>query len=233
MCPCTTSEALPLRRLKLCDADSRCRVGFLLSKGVTLEEAHHAMCAVGVPPEVAAAAAAAAAAAVAAPACSSAASVVPAKASSASFWRRLLVAGTAAVGAWSAWNLYGEAVVKWGSGMIQWLEGGGEAAADASHVQQLLQQHRDDLDELDSSFISPSALNAPPLPSSSRITLQGNAWVDEGAELQQLPTHVASPLERNERALQAEALKVRCRGAGRCCALLICYILTPSLAVPR
>ncbi len=199
---------------------------------MTLEEAHHAMCAVGVPPEAAAAAAVAAAGA--APACSSATSAVPAKASGTSFWRRLLVAGTGVVGAWSAWNLYGDAVVKWGSGMMQWLEGGAEAAADASDVQQLLRQHREDLDQLDSSFISPSALNAPPLPSSSRITLQGNVWVDEGAELQQLPsrapTHVASPLERDERLLQAEALKVRCWGAGRCCALLI---LTPSLAVPR
>ncbi len=160
------------------------------------------MLAVGVPQDAAAAAAAAAATSGAA----LADRTVSSEPNKPSFWRRLLVIGTGMAGAWSAWSLYGDSVVKWGSGMMQWLEIGGEAAADEQ------QQHL--ADQLGSAIASPVASDIPLHPSSSRIVLRGNAWVDEGCDQQQqhqqrvAPSHQASSTEHNERLLQAEALKV-------------------------
>ncbi len=175
------------------------------------------MLAVGVPQDAAAAAAAAAAATSGAALADRAVSSEPNKPS---FWRRLLVIGTGMAGAWSAWNLYGESVVKWGSGMMQWLEIGGEAAADEQ------QQHL--ADQLSSAVASPVASDIPPHPSSSRMVLRGNAWVDEGCDQQQQqprvePSHQASSTEHNERLLQAEALKV----THRTLRLFTCSALSP------
>ncbi len=90
--------------------------------------------------------------------------------------------------------------------MMQWLEGGGEAGADAQDMQ--LQQHS--VYQVGSSFVSPEVPEAAhPLPS-SRSALHGSLRIDEGNEQQQQLQTAAltSPLERHERDLQAEALKV-------------------------
>jgi hypothetical protein len=188
--------------MSYCDVLSR--IAFLLSKGLTLIEAQHAMHAVGIPPDIAAAAAAAACPPMAQP--TSAAAAIS---KSPSIWRRMLVVGTGLVGAWSAWNLYGDSVVKWGSGIVQWLEGGGEAAAQTQDEQQ--QQQQFSLDQLGASVVSPVASSAPAPFSSSRMVLRGNVWIDEVAEEQQQaipPALEGSLAEQNERKLQAEALKV-------------------------
>ncbi len=171
------------------------------------------MLAVGVPQDAAAATAAAVAAAAATSGAALADRAVLSEPNKPSFWRRLLVIGTGMAGAWSAWSLYGESVVKWGSGIMQWLEIGGEAAADEQHEQQ---QHL--ADQLGSAVASPVASDIPLYPSSSRMVLRGNAWVDEGSDQQQQQqqqqqqrvalSHQASSTEHNERLLQAEALKV-------------------------
>jgi hypothetical protein len=191
--------------MSYCDVSSR--VAFLLSKGLTLVEAQHAMHAVGIPPDIAAAAAAAACPPMAQP--TSAAAAIS---KSPSIWRRMLVVGTGLVGAWSAWNLYGDSVVKWGSGIVQWLEGGGEAAAQTQDEQQQQQQQQQfSLDQLGASVVSPVASSAPAPLSSSRMVLRGNVWIDEvAAQQQEASPHAleGSLAEQNERKLQAEALKV-------------------------
>jgi len=188
--------------LSYCDVSSR--VAFLLSKGLTLVEAQHAMHAVGIPPDIAAAAAAAACPPMAQP--TSAAAAIS---KSPSIWRRMLVVGTGLIGAWSAWNLYGDSVVKWGSGIVQWLEGGGEAAAQTQDQQ----PQQFSVDVLGASVVSPAASSAPAPLSSPRMVLRGNVWIDEVAEQQQqqqasTPAVEVSLAEQNERKLQAEALKV-------------------------
>jgi hypothetical protein len=182
------------------------------------------MLAVGVPQDAATSAAAAASLAPA----MTAQPAAP-EAAKTSFWRRMLVIGTGLAGAWSAWNLYGESVVRWGSGMMQWLEGGGDAAADVQQQQQQQQQQQYYSEQPSSSLISSVTSSVPSHPSASRMVLRGNAWVEEGTEQQQPSVQAPLP-DANERQLQAEALKVTCH-------LLPPFMrrtyVTPSRAVSR
>ena len=161
----------------------------MLSKGVTAEEAVHAMLAVGVPSHAAAAAAASASSVAA----SSALPHSPER-NKPSLLRRVLVVGTGLVGAWSAWNLYGETVMKWGSGVLQWLEGGGEAAADS---QQQQQQNSDQVGPLLASHPPSRTPSSRPGDEETELVLQQSST----------PTHTQIT-DGKERELQAEALKV-------------------------
>ncbi len=118
--------------------------------------------------------------------------------------------------------------MQWGSGMMQWLDGAGEAAADAQDAQLLLQQQQYDLDQLGPSFVSPAVSEAPLAPSSSRSVPQGSLWVEQCSQRQQ-QSNLALPLERNERDLQAEALKVQCLLLMR--VAVGCKNVTPHLSV--
>jgi hypothetical protein len=189
---------IPLSRTMGYRSRNQCvRVAFLLSKGATVEEVQHAMHVLGVPADVAALSiSTAAASAAAAAAASATAPPSDSKTNGRSFWRRLLVVGAGLAGAWSGWNLYGHSVIKWGSGVMQWLEGGGEAVANG-------------LDEQQEQPCSLHQLGTLPDFASSHTVLRGgNTAVADLTEPQQIPASPAHDASLPGLGMQAEALKV-------------------------